>query len=257
MKDLADAGMTMIVVTHEMGFARDVASRCIFMDEGVFVEEDSPENLFFHPQHERTKSFLRHILPKEGDNVERVAGGAPLGMGDEAPQQMKSGHGRPETRGSVGPVTSVCRRRPRRRRSTSRMIPSRRPPLGGPDARPSSTASARRSSPCLPRWACAFPCRGRSTSSRPTAPWSTARASSPACRAALVEAALAAAPRGFTLCGREPACDLPLDGRHCYLSNDASGVFVVDPASGERRPSTLADVADSARFVDALPEVAF
>ena len=89
MKDLADAGMTMIVVTHEMGFARDVASRCIFMDEGVFVEEDSPENLFFHPQHERTKSFLRHILPKEGDNVERVAGGAPLGMGDEAPQEMK------------------------------------------------------------------------------------------------------------------------------------------------------------------------
>lgn len=89
MKDLADSGMTMIVVTHEMGFARDVASRCIFMDEGVFVEEDAPENLFFHPKHERTKSFLRHILPKEGDNVERAAGGAPLGMGDEAPQQMK------------------------------------------------------------------------------------------------------------------------------------------------------------------------
>ena len=89
MKDLADAGMTMIVVTHEMGFARDVASRCIFMDEGVFVEEDSPENLFFHPKHERTKSFLRHILPKEGDNVERAAGGAPLGMGDEASQEMK------------------------------------------------------------------------------------------------------------------------------------------------------------------------
>jgi ABC-type methionine transport system ATPase subunit len=76
--------MTMIVVTHEMGFARDVARRCIFMDEGVFVEEDSPEHLFFHPQHERTKSFLRHILPKEGDSVERVAGGAPLGMGGEA-----------------------------------------------------------------------------------------------------------------------------------------------------------------------------
>jgi polar amino acid transport system ATP-binding protein len=84
MKDLADAGMTMIVVTHEMGFARDVASRCIFMDEGVFVEEDTPEHLFFHPQHERTKSFLRHILPKRGDSEERVAGGAPLGMGDEA-----------------------------------------------------------------------------------------------------------------------------------------------------------------------------
>ena len=74
---------------------------------------------------------------------------------------------------------------------------------------------------------------------------------------ALVEAALAAAPRSFALCGRDPACDLPLDGGHCYLSNDASGVSVVDPASGERRPSTLADVADSARFVDALPQVAF
>ena len=84
MKDLADAGMTMIVVTHEMGFARDVAVRCIFMDDGVFVEEDSPECLFFHPKHERTMSFLRHILPKKGDDAERVAGGAPLGMGDEA-----------------------------------------------------------------------------------------------------------------------------------------------------------------------------
>ena len=73
----------------------------------------------------------------------------------------------------------------------------------------------------------------------------------------LVESALAAAPREFTLCGREPACDLPLDGRHSYLSNDASGVFVIDPASGERRASTLADVAASARFTDALPEVAF
>jgi len=73
----------------------------------------------------------------------------------------------------------------------------------------------------------------------------------------LVEAALAAAPRDVTLCAREPACDLPLDGRHCYLSNDASGVAVVDPVSGERRPSTLADVADSARFCDALPEVSF
>jgi trimethylamine--corrinoid protein Co-methyltransferase len=73
----------------------------------------------------------------------------------------------------------------------------------------------------------------------------------------LVEAALASAPSEFILCAREPTCDLLLDGRHCYLSNDASGVFVVDPASGARRPSMLADVAASARFVDALPEVAF
>ena len=61
----------------------------VCINGAVDVEEDSPENLFFHPRHERTKSFLRHILPKEGDNVERVAGGAPLGMGDEAPQEMK------------------------------------------------------------------------------------------------------------------------------------------------------------------------
>ena len=101
MKDLAESGMTMIVVTHEMGFARDVAKRCIFMDGGVFVEEDSPENLFFHPQEERTKQFLRHILPKEGDSEERVAGGAPLGMGREvqgSPQEVV-----PETPTSGGP----------------------------------------------------------------------------------------------------------------------------------------------------------
>jgi L-cystine transport system ATP-binding protein len=65
MKDLAEEGMTMIVVTHEMGFARDVASRVIFMDEGIFLEEDSPENLFHHPRHERTRQFLRHILPEK------------------------------------------------------------------------------------------------------------------------------------------------------------------------------------------------
>ena len=102
MKDLAESGMTMIVVTHEMGFARDVAKRCIFMDDGVFVEEDTPENLFFHPREERTKQFLRHILPKEGDSEERVAGGAPLGMGREvtdSPQEVV-----PETPTSDGPA---------------------------------------------------------------------------------------------------------------------------------------------------------
>jgi polar amino acid transport system ATP-binding protein len=100
MKDLADSGMTMIVVTHEMGFARDVAKRSIFTDGGVFVEEDSPENLFFHPKHERTRSFLRHILPKEGDSQERVAGGAPLGMGDETPSQSDVGAALDEGRGA-------------------------------------------------------------------------------------------------------------------------------------------------------------
>ena len=102
MKDLADSGMTMIVVTHEMGFARDVARRCIFMDAGVFVEEDEPEHLFFHPREERTKQFLRHILPKEGDSEERVAGGAPLGMGRAvagSPQEVV-----PEIPTSEGPA---------------------------------------------------------------------------------------------------------------------------------------------------------
>lgn len=61
MKELALAGMTMLVVTHEMGFAREVASRAVFMDEGVIVEEGTPEEVFDHPQNERTKDFLGHI----------------------------------------------------------------------------------------------------------------------------------------------------------------------------------------------------
>jgi polar amino acid transport system ATP-binding protein len=73
MKDLAAAGMTMIVVTHEMGFARDVADRAILMDEGVFIEQGSPEQLFGNPQHERTKMFLRHIIKDNGAAPEPVA----------------------------------------------------------------------------------------------------------------------------------------------------------------------------------------
>ena len=61
MKELAAAGMTMLVVTHEMGFARDVASRVVFMDGGVIVEQGSPAEVFDTPQHERTKDFLGHI----------------------------------------------------------------------------------------------------------------------------------------------------------------------------------------------------
>jgi ABC-type polar amino acid transport system ATPase subunit len=62
MKDLAKAGMTMIVVTHEMGFAREVADRVIFMDEGIIVEEGKPEDIFSNAKHERTKSFLSKVL---------------------------------------------------------------------------------------------------------------------------------------------------------------------------------------------------
>lgn len=61
MKELAKGGMTMMVVTHEMGFARDVADRVIFMDGGVIVEEGTPEEVFDHPTSERTKDFLGHI----------------------------------------------------------------------------------------------------------------------------------------------------------------------------------------------------
>ncbi|MGG4455185.1 amino acid ABC transporter ATP-binding protein [Brevibacillus porteri] len=62
MKDLAKEGMTMIVVTHEMGFAREVADRVIFMDGGYIVEEGTPAELFDNPQHERTKAFLSKVL---------------------------------------------------------------------------------------------------------------------------------------------------------------------------------------------------
>ena len=60
-RDLAEEHMTMVIVTHEMTFARDVSDRVIFMDKGVIVEEGSPEQVIDHPQHERTKSFLRKI----------------------------------------------------------------------------------------------------------------------------------------------------------------------------------------------------
>ncbi len=62
MRDLANQGMTMIVVTHEMGFARDVADRVIFMDGGVVVEEGEPKSVITNPQHERTRTFLRRVL---------------------------------------------------------------------------------------------------------------------------------------------------------------------------------------------------
>ena len=62
MKQLAQEGMTMVVVTHEMGFAREVADRVLFMDEGVIVEEGTPEQIFSNPQNPRTKDFLNKVL---------------------------------------------------------------------------------------------------------------------------------------------------------------------------------------------------
>ena len=64
MQELAKDGMTMIVVTHEMGFARHVSNRVLFMENGIIVEEGSPEDIFDHPKNERTKEFLSKVLNK-------------------------------------------------------------------------------------------------------------------------------------------------------------------------------------------------
>ena len=62
MRGLADDGMTMVVVTHEMGFAREVGDTLVFMDEGVVVEAGDPREVLADPQHERTKAFLSKVL---------------------------------------------------------------------------------------------------------------------------------------------------------------------------------------------------
>jgi polar amino acid transport system ATP-binding protein len=62
MQALAEEGMTMLIVTHEMGFAREAAHRVVFMDEGRIVEEQKPDDFFNNPQHDRSKEFLSKIL---------------------------------------------------------------------------------------------------------------------------------------------------------------------------------------------------
>jgi polar amino acid transport system ATP-binding protein len=70
MRKLAEEGMTMLVVTHEMAFARDVADRVVFMDGGVIVEDGPAAQVIGDPQHERTKVFLRRVLdPTHTDNI--------------------------------------------------------------------------------------------------------------------------------------------------------------------------------------------
>ena len=64
MKDLAQSGLTMLVVTHEMGFAREVSDRVVFMDQGVIVEDETPEIIFNNPKHKRTQEFLSRMLNK-------------------------------------------------------------------------------------------------------------------------------------------------------------------------------------------------
>jgi glutamine transport system ATP-binding protein len=62
MRKLANEGMTMVVVTHEMGFAREVADRCIFIDEGIIMEEAAPDDFFMRPRHPRLRDFLGKVL---------------------------------------------------------------------------------------------------------------------------------------------------------------------------------------------------
>ena len=62
MRELAESGLTMLIVTHEMGFAKDVADRVVFMDQGVIVEEGSPEQVLNNPVQERTREFLSRTL---------------------------------------------------------------------------------------------------------------------------------------------------------------------------------------------------
>ena len=76
MEKLARDRMTMLVVTHEMGFAREVADRIVFMEKGSIVEEGSPDDLFYHPKHDRTREFLWKITELYGKK-EKEAGGKP------------------------------------------------------------------------------------------------------------------------------------------------------------------------------------
>ena len=86
MRQLAQDGMTMIVVTHEMGFARDVADRVVFMDGGVVVEQGPPSEVISNPQHERTRSFLRRMRQEEEAHEKALEEAAHLaGLGDEGP----------------------------------------------------------------------------------------------------------------------------------------------------------------------------
>ena len=64
MRELAQSGLTMLVVTHEMAFARDVSQRVIFMDGGLIAEDGTPEQIFAHPTQQRTREFLSRVLEK-------------------------------------------------------------------------------------------------------------------------------------------------------------------------------------------------
>jgi ABC-type polar amino acid transport system ATPase subunit len=108
MKELADGGMTMIVVSHEMAFARDVADRVVYMDEGYFIEEGPPSQVFFHPKDERTRQFLRHVLPEsEPEHAAELgitAPGEEPDAGEAAPAPGADSAGIPEEPTAQGPA---------------------------------------------------------------------------------------------------------------------------------------------------------
>jgi len=91
MKELAEGGMTMIVVSHEMGFARDVADRVVYMDGGYFIEEGPPTEVFYHPKDARTRQFLRHILPEKEPHHAAELGIAADDEGTPGPPQGAAG----------------------------------------------------------------------------------------------------------------------------------------------------------------------
>lgn len=74
MKELAEAGLTMLVVTHEMGFAKEVSDRVVFMDKGVIAEEGAPEDIFNNPKEERTREFLKRTLNNLDEDSSKVVG---------------------------------------------------------------------------------------------------------------------------------------------------------------------------------------
>ena len=91
MKGLADGGMTMIVVSHEMGFSRDVADRVVYMDQGQFIEQGPPSQVFFHPRDERTRRFLRHVLPEKEPEHAAELGITEVGQDLPAPEATPGG----------------------------------------------------------------------------------------------------------------------------------------------------------------------
>jgi len=97
MKELADGGMTMIVVSHEMGFARDVADRVVYMDEGYFIEQGPPDEVFFNPKDPRTRQFLRHILPEVDPRHAAELGITEIAEEYEEPEEAASAIAQPGT----------------------------------------------------------------------------------------------------------------------------------------------------------------